>query len=61
MNELLASALRSALTAMAIAVTLPLIDTYGIAITHALCAVLLWLSFGYVIALGNKSVANDVQ
>ena len=34
--------------AVGIAVVLPMINTYGIAVTNALCAVLVWISFGYV-------------
>jgi hypothetical protein len=42
------SALRAILVALAVAVTLPMIDTYGILVTNALCAVLVWISFMYV-------------
>jgi len=31
-----------------IALILPMINTYGIAVTNALCAVMVWISFGYV-------------
>ena len=39
----------SVLGAMAVAVILPMIDTYGIAVSHVLCAVLIWISYGYVV------------
>ena len=42
------SALRAVLVALAVAATLPMIDTYGILATNALCAVLVWISFMYV-------------
>lgn len=42
------SGLRSALMAAGIAVILPMINTYGIAVTNALCAAIVWISFGYV-------------
>ncbi|KIM49868.1 hypothetical protein M413DRAFT_117885 [Hebeloma cylindrosporum] len=38
--------LRSTLMAAGIAVILPMINTYGIAVTNTLCAVLVWMSFG---------------
>ena len=47
----LASSLRSVLVAMAVAVTLPMINSYGIVVTNALCAVLVWISFGYVVVV----------
>ena len=55
------SAFRAVLVAMATAVALPMIDMYGIVITNALCAVLVWLSFGYVIVLKRKKkdLANN--
>ena len=34
--------------AVGIAVVLPMINTYGIAVTNALSALLVWISFGYV-------------
>ena len=39
----------SVLGAMAIAVILPMIDAYGIAVSYVLCAVLIWISCGYVV------------
>jgi hypothetical protein len=53
-NNSLASALRSVLVALAVAVTLPMIDTYGILLTHTLCAVSVWISFVYVVILKRK-------
>ncbi|KDR82154.1 hypothetical protein GALMADRAFT_135516 [Galerina marginata CBS 339.88] len=38
--------LRSVLMAAGIAVALPMINTYGIAFTNAVCAVLVWIAFG---------------
>ena len=52
---LLASAFRSVIVALAVAATLPMIDTYGILVTNALCAVLVWISFVYVVVLKNKN------
>jgi hypothetical protein len=51
LNEInsLASALRAVLVALAVAATLPMIDAYGILVTNALCAVLVWISFMYVV------------
>ena len=51
---LLASAFRSVIVALAVAATLPMIDTYGILLTNVLCAVLVWISFVYVVVLKNK-------
>ena len=45
----LSSALRSSLVAIAVAAALPMIDTNGIVITNLICAILVWISFGYVI------------
>ena len=42
------SGLRSALMAGGTALVLPMINTYGIAVTNAVCAVMVWISFGYV-------------
>jgi len=39
------SALRSVLVALAVVVTFPMIDAYGILVTNALCAALVWISF----------------
>ena len=46
---LLFSALRAVLVALAVAATLPMIEAYGILVTHALCAILVWISFVYVV------------
>ena len=48
------SALRSVLLALAIAVALPMINTYGIVITNVLCAVLVWMSYVYVVVLKRQ-------
>jgi hypothetical protein len=40
--------MRSIVVAIIVAVSLPMIDTYGIFLTNALCAVLVWISFRYV-------------
>ena len=39
----------SVLGAMAVAVILPMIDAYGIAVSYVLCAGVIWISYGYVI------------
>jgi hypothetical protein len=49
LNELLDSVMFSILGAMAIAVILPMIDAYGIAVSYVLCAVLISISYGYVV------------
>ena len=33
---------------IAIAVTLPLIDACGVAASYAMCALIVWISYGYV-------------
>ena len=48
-----ASALRAVLVALAVAATLPMIDAYGILVTNALGAVLVWISFVYVVVLNR--------
>ena len=40
--------MRSVLVAMAVAVILPTIQTYGTAVSYTLCAVLIWVSYTYV-------------
>lgn len=42
--------MRSVLMAAGISVVLPMIDAFGVAVTNALCAILVWVSFGYVLA-----------
>ena len=39
--------LRSALVASGISVVLPMINTFGIAITNSIFAILVWIAFGY--------------
>ena len=34
---------------IAIAVTLPLIDACGVAASYAMCALIVWISYGYVV------------
>ena len=46
--------MRAVLVALAVAATLPMIDAYGILVTNALCAVLVWISFMYVVVLEKK-------
>ena len=41
--------MRSVLGAMTVAVTLPIIDAYGAAVVYLLCAVVIWISYGYVV------------
>ena len=48
------SVMRSVLVAMTVAVILPGIYTYGIAVSYTLCAVLIWVSYRYVIFSENK-------
>lgn len=56
----LASVMRSVIVAITIAASLPMIDAYGIAETYALCTVLVWISFGYVVFLKmNLLYHND--
>ena len=63
LNELInswLSALRAVLVALAVAVTLPMIDAYGLLATHALCAILLWMSFVYVVVMKKKKKKNQI-
>ena len=39
----------SVLAAMMVAIILPMIDAYGAAVTYLLCAILIWISYGYVV------------
>jgi hypothetical protein len=39
----------SVLGAITVAVTFPMIDTFGAVVTYLLCAVLMWISYGYVV------------
>jgi hypothetical protein len=60
----LASVIRSLLAAMTVAVTLPIIDAYGAAVMYLLCAILIWISYGYVVVpqkkAPNEFVDSDV-
>ena len=55
LNEPLASIMRSVVAAMTIAVTLPMIDAYGVAVMYLLHAILIWISYVYVIILGGEN------
>ena len=52
--------MRAVLVALAVAVTLPMIDAYGLLATHALCAILLWMSFVYVVVLKKKKTTKSL-
>ena len=43
------SVLCSTLIALSVAAFLPMINNYGIAVTNVICAVLIWITFGYVV------------
>ena len=49
----------SVLAAMTVAITLPMIDVYGAAVTYLLCAVLIWISYGYVVVPKKKEKRID--
>ena len=51
--------MRSVLVAMTVAVVLPMIHTYGIAVSYTLCAVLIWVSYRYVIVSGEKKKRKE--
>ena len=40
--------MRSVVAAMTVAIILPMMYTYGIAVTYTLCAMLIWVSYRYV-------------
>ena len=42
------------LGAMAVAVILPMIDVFGVVVSYVLCALLIWISYGYVIVPKKK-------
>ena len=50
----MASIMRSVLGAASIAVTLPMIDAFGAAVTYLLFTLIIWISYGYVIVLKKK-------
>ena len=56
----MASSLRAVLVALAVAATLPMINTYGILVTNALCAALVWISFVYVVVQKKRENADNV-
>jgi hypothetical protein len=45
----LISVMSSVLGAIIVAVALPTIDTFGAAVMYLLCAILMWISYGYVV------------
>ena len=47
--------MRSVQVAMTVAVILPMIYAYGITVSYILCAVLIWISYGYVIVPKKKN------
>ena len=47
--KILTSVMGSVLGAITVAITLPMIDAYGAAVTYLLCAALIWISYGYVL------------
>ena len=50
----------SVLAAIAVAVTLPMIDAYGATVTYLLCAILVWISYGYVVVPPKKKTQIDL-
>jgi len=58
------TALRFVLMALAVGAVLPMIDTYGIVVTYALSAVLVWISFVVLCCIikygGQMRAWNDV-
>ena len=48
--------MRSVQVAMTVAVILPMIYAYGITVSYILCAVLIWISYGYVIVPEKKKI-----
>ena len=48
--------MRSILVAMTVAIILPMIYTYGIAVTYTLCAILIWVSYRYVKSFPPKEI-----
>ena len=57
MNSL-ASLMRSVVVALTIAASLPMMDACGIVVTYALCAVLIWISSGYVFRSEKKETCH---
>ena len=53
--------MRSVLVAMTVAVILPMIYTYGIVISYTLCAVLIWVSYRYVIFPEKKKKEKEMD
>ena len=51
----------SVLGAIAIAVILPMIDAFGIAVSYVLCAVLIWISYGYVVLPKKKKKKERIM
>ena len=48
--------MRSIIVAMTVAIILPMIYTYGIAVTYTLCAILIWVSYRYVKLFPPKEI-----
>lgn len=46
----------SVLGAIIVAVALPTIDAFGAAVMYLLCAILMWISYGYVVCLEPKEM-----
>ena len=56
-----ASVMGSVLGAITVAVMLPMIDAYGAAVMYLLCAVLIWISYGYVVVMKKKKKTNGLR
>ena len=56
MNSFLNSVMYSVQGATGIAVILPMINAYGVAVSYALCALLIWISYGYVVGRSQKKI-----
>ena len=56
----LASLMSSVLGAIMVALTLPMINAYGAAVMYLLFAVLIWISYGYVVDPTNGFADNDI-
>ena len=51
--------MRSVLVALTVAIILPMIYTFGIAVSYTLCAVLIWVSYRYVIFSEKKKKKKE--
>jgi hypothetical protein len=61
LKELLISLMCAVLAAMTVAITLPMIDAYGAAVMYLLCAVLIWISYGYVVVPERKEKGSLIM